>query len=57
MAMTVPKRLADMLARHGPDSPNARAHPQRQPYLLGAAARVVRRLEHAGIARDQHWIL
>jgi hypothetical protein len=55
--MTVPERLADMLARHGPDSPNALAHPQRQPYLLAAAARVVRRLEHAGIPPDQHRIL
>lgn len=57
VAMTVPERLADMLARHGPDSPNALAHPQRQPYLLGAAARVVRRLEQAGILGNQHRIL
>lgn len=55
--MTVPQRIADMLARHGPDSPNARAHPQRQPYLLAAATRVIRRLEDAGIPPERHHIL
>jgi hypothetical protein len=29
-------RMADMLARHGPDSPNALAHPMRRPALIGA---------------------
>ena len=57
VAMTVPKRLADMLDRHGEDSPNARAHAERQPYLLAAAARVIRRLEQAGIPAEQHHIL
>jgi len=42
--MTVPQRIADMLSRHGPDSPNARAHPERGPYLLAVADRVQRRL-------------
>ena len=31
-------RMADMLARHGPDSPNALAHPQRRPALIAAVA-------------------
>jgi hypothetical protein len=29
-------RMADMLTRHGPDSPNAMAHPVRQPALIAA---------------------
>jgi hypothetical protein len=45
--MTVCERINDMLARHGDDSPNARAHPERGPYLLGAARRVAARLETA----------
>lgn len=31
-------RIADMLRRHGPDSPNARAHPLRGPELQRAVA-------------------
>jgi putative nucleotidyltransferase with HDIG domain len=42
--MTVDERIADMLARHGPDSPNARAHHLRGPHLAAVAARVRRRL-------------
>jgi hypothetical protein len=42
--MTVPERVADMLKRHGPHSPNARAQPQRGPYLLAVAGRVEARL-------------
>jgi putative nucleotidyltransferase with HDIG domain len=42
--MSVPDRIADMLARHGADSPNAKAHPQRGPFLLGVAERVETRL-------------
>jgi hypothetical protein len=45
--MTVDQRLADMLERHGPDSPNARAHEEREPYILAAVARVAARLERA----------
>jgi putative nucleotidyltransferase with HDIG domain len=43
-SMSVPERIADMLARHGPDSPNAVAHPRRGPYLLAVADRVTSRL-------------
>jgi putative nucleotidyltransferase with HDIG domain len=42
--MTVRQRNAEMLARHGPDSPNARARHLREPCLLTIAARVERRL-------------
>ena len=55
--MTVEERMADMLDRHGPDSPNARAHPERRPYLLGAAQRVLFRLEAAGIPAEEARIL
>jgi putative nucleotidyltransferase with HDIG domain len=41
---TVTERMADMLGRHGPDSPNARAHQLRGPYLLAVAERVEQRL-------------
>lgn len=33
-AMNTEDRMSDMLERHGPDSANARAHPQREPYLV-----------------------
>jgi putative nucleotidyltransferase with HDIG domain len=42
--MTVPDRIADMLSRHGPESPNAMAQQRRTPFLLGVAARVESRL-------------
>lgn len=54
--MTVEERMADMLARHGPESPNARAHPARRPYLLAAARRVAGRLEAAGVPAHRHHI-
>jgi anti-anti-sigma regulatory factor len=38
--MELDERLADMLRRHGPDSPNARAHPRRAPLLRAAVRRV-----------------
>ena len=41
------ERLADMLRRHGPDSPNARSHGTRAPYLREVAARVQARLAAA----------
>ena len=41
---------------NGPDSANATTHPERQPYLLSAAARVAARLEQAGIGPDRHRI-
>jgi hypothetical protein len=43
-AMTVDERMSDMLKRHGPNSPNASAHPQREPYIRAAAMRVAARL-------------
>jgi hypothetical protein len=54
--MTVQERIQDMLTRHGPDSPNARAHPRRGPYLIAAAHRVAARLEGAGVGPGQHRI-
>ena len=54
--MTVTERIDDMLARHGDDSPNARAHPERGPYLFGAARRVAVRLETAGVDNTAHRI-
>jgi anti-anti-sigma regulatory factor len=39
-AMELDERLADMLRRHGPESPNARAHPGRAPRLRAAVRRV-----------------
>jgi putative nucleotidyltransferase with HDIG domain len=44
-AMTLDERMSDMLERHGPNSPNALAHPQREPYIRAAAMRVAGRLE------------
>jgi anti-anti-sigma regulatory factor len=38
--MELDERLADMLRRHGPESPNARAHPRRAPLLRAAVCRV-----------------
>lgn len=38
-------RLADMLRRHGPDSPNARAHDQRAPLIRAAVQRTRQRLD------------
>jgi HD domain len=54
--MTVSERIDDMLARHGDDSPNAQAHPERGPYLLTAARRVAARLERAGVDSTAHRI-
>ena len=42
--MDIRQRIADMLQRHGPNSPNAAAHNLREPYLLGIADRVERHL-------------
>ena len=46
-AMDVEDRLADMLRRHGPDSPNARAHAQRAPAIRAAVHRTEQRLHTA----------
>ncbi|GAA0256992.1 HD domain-containing protein [Cryptosporangium japonicum] len=40
-------RVADMLRRHGPDSPNASVHVRRGPYLAAVVARVEERLRSA----------
>jgi hypothetical protein len=40
----VEDRMREMLARHGPSSANARAHPLRSAYLLAAVARTEERL-------------
>lgn len=42
--MTVSYRIAEAIARHGPDSPNAPARVERIPYLLAAAERVENRM-------------
>ena len=42
--MDVEDRLAEMLRRHGPDSPNARAHAQRAPDIRAAVRRTEQRL-------------
>ena len=43
----VRQRMSEMLARHGADSPHARVHRRRGPYLLAVARRVQRRLARA----------
>ncbi|WP_432577654.1 hypothetical protein, partial [Kineococcus arenarius] len=48
----VEERLADVLRRHGPDSPNARAHHRRGPYVRGAVRRTEERL-HRGRGRGR----
>ena len=40
----LPQRIAEVLDRHGPGSPNARARGRREPHLCAAAARVEQRL-------------
>ena len=45
--ISVDDRLADMLQRHGPDSPNARCHDQRADLIRGAVRRTYRRLNLA----------
>lgn len=47
-AVTLAERLAEVLARHGSSSTQARIHPEREPYLLAIAARVEQRLSLAG---------
>jgi len=42
--MDVEVRMAEMLRRHGPDSPNARVHTQRGPVILAAVRRTEQRL-------------
>jgi hypothetical protein len=47
--MTLEDRMSDMLRRHGPQSPNAIAHPTREPLLRAAVQRVVQRLAAADL--------
>jgi len=42
--MTIQDRIAEAVKRHGPDSPNAQARIDREPYLPAASARVEKRL-------------
>ena len=49
--MSVAERSADMLARRGGDSPNAKVHHLRGPYLLAVADRVRPRL-HAPVLQS-----
>ena len=46
--MDVETRLADMLHRHGSDSPNARAHALRAPAIRDAVQRTQQRLRSLG---------
>ena len=56
--MTLDDRLRERRERHGPDSPNARANPDRDDYIRAAANRVARRLaalgEHDIALNDPH---
>lgn len=49
--LTPHERMRDMLQRHGPNSPNARAHPLRSDYVSAASRRVEQRLAK-GLAGD-----
>jgi putative nucleotidyltransferase with HDIG domain len=53
--MTVPARVADMLARHGVDSPNARVHEQRGPFLEAVAERTRFRLSRSRAHSGREW--
>jgi putative nucleotidyltransferase with HDIG domain len=48
MLMTLDERLRDKLKRHGSESPNARANPERDDYIRAAARRVADRLAAVG---------
>jgi len=48
-SMVPEERMRDMLERRVPDSANALAHPQREPYLWAAAGRVAQRLDSIGV--------
>ena len=52
--MTIDERFADMLRRHGPDSPNARAHALRAPALRAAVHRTERRLQRIRLESTAH---
>jgi predicted hydrolase (HD superfamily) len=46
--MMLDERLRDTLKRHGPETPNARANPERDDYIRAAAQRVADRLAAVG---------
>ena len=46
--MMLDERLRDKLKRHGPETPNARANPERDDYIRAAARRVAGRLAAVG---------
>src|SRR6476646_9196098 len=46
--MMLDERLRDKLKRHGPETPNARANPERDDYIRAAARRVADRLAAVG---------
>jgi putative nucleotidyltransferase with HDIG domain len=48
--LSLEDRMADMLRRHGPDSPNARAHHLRGPYLTAVGRRVDARLRALAVS-------
>ncbi len=48
--LAIADRMAGMLRRHGPDSPNARVHHVRAPMLMATAARVEGRLRRLAIS-------
>ena len=45
---TLDERLRDKLKRHGPETPNAQANPERDDYIRAAARRVADRLAAVG---------
>ena len=51
------ERMQNMLRRHGPDSVNARAHAQREPYFRCAWARVAVRRLFADCAPDHRVLI
>ncbi len=55
--MTVEDRMSDMLRRHGPNSPNASAHPLRGSNIRAAATRVAESLESRGVDRTHERII
>jgi predicted hydrolase (HD superfamily) len=48
MVMTLDERIRDKRKRHGSESPNARANPERDDYIRAAARRVADRLAAVG---------
>lgn len=51
--LTLDERMRDTLGRHGPESPQARAHAQREEYFRAALRRVDARLATRGVGEDR----